>query len=85
MIEKNHKTLSIRRQSTLLEVNRSTLYYEPIEAVDDTSLANDIYEVWLGMPFYGYRRVTAELCRRSYLINEKRVLRLMREMKVQAL
>lgn len=85
MIEKNHKTLSIRRQSSLLEINRSTLYYEPIEAEDDTNLANEIHEIWLGMPFYGYRRVTAELRRRSYHINEKRVLRLMREMKVQAL
>ena len=85
MIEKNHKTLSIRRQSTLLEINRSTLYYEPIEAVDDTNLANEIHEIWLGMPFYGYRRVTAELRRRGCHINEKRVLRLMREMNVQAL
>jgi putative transposase len=85
MIEKNHKTLSIRRQSTLLEINRSTLYYEPIEAENDTNLANEIHEIWLGMPFYGYRRMTAELRRRSYHINEKRVLRLMREMNVQAL
>jgi putative transposase len=85
MIETNHKNLSIRRQSALLQINRSTLYYEPIEAVDDTHLANEIHEIWLGMPFYGYRRVTAELRRRSYRINEKRVLRLMREMNMQAL
>ena len=85
MIEMNHQNLSVRKQSALLQINRSTLYYEPIEAVDDTNLANEIHELWLEMPFYGYRRVTAELRRRGNLINEKRVLRLMREMNVQAL
>lgn len=31
------------------------------------------------MPAYGYRRVTAELRRRSWMVNHKRVLRLMRQ------
>lgn len=85
MIEMNHERLSIRQQCSLLEVNRSTLYYQATSSLEDMQLANEIHELWLEMPFYGYRRVTAELQRRGYLINEKRVLRLMREMNVQAL
>jgi len=37
------------------------------------------------MPFYGYRRVTAHLRRNGCEINEKRVLGLMRQMRLQAL
>jgi putative transposase len=85
MIRLNHKSLSVRRQCSLLEVNRSTLYYESADVDEDTRLANEIHELWLEMPFYGYRRVTAELKRRGYEINQKRVLRLMREMNIQAL
>lgn len=85
MIRLNHKSLSVRRQCSLLQVNRSTLYYESADADEDISLANEIHELWLEMPFYGYRRVTAELRRRGYEINQKRVLRIMREMNVQAL
>ena len=85
MIEMNHESLSVRRQSSLLRVNRSTLYYERVDAAEDTRLANEIHDLWLEMPFYGYRRITAELRRRGYKINPKRVLRLMREMNVQAL
>ena len=54
-------------------------------AVIDVQLANEIHEIWLEMPFYGYRRITAELRRRGYVINEKRVIRLMKEMNIQAL
>jgi putative transposase len=85
MIEKNHKSLSVRKQCSVLEINRSTLYYEVVEGLEDTQLTNEIHELWIEMPFYGYRRITAELRRRGYCINEKRVLRLMREMNVQAL
>lgn len=85
MIEMNHKSLSVRRQCSLLSVNRSTLYYEAVDSAEDTRLANEIHELWLEMPFYGYRRITAELRRRGNKINPKRVLRLMREMNVQAL
>jgi putative transposase len=85
MIEKERQTLSIRGQCQLLSLNRSRLYYKPNGLSDDTRLANEIHELWLDMPFYGYRRITAELNRRGFLINAKRVIRLMREMNIQAL
>jgi len=36
----------------------------------------------LEFPYYGYRRITAELQNRGYAVNHKRVLRLMRQEKL---
>jgi putative transposase len=85
MIDSTHTELSIRQQCQLLSVSRSTLYYKAKPACDDTNLANEIHALWLAMPFYGYRRLTAELRRQGVGINGKRVLRLMRDMKIEAL
>ena len=38
-----------------------------------------IQKIALEMPAYGYRRITAELRRKDWLVNRKRVLRIMRE------
>ena len=48
-------------------------------------LANLIVELWYEMPCYGYRRITAALQRQGYVVNRKRVLRIMREAKIQAM
>jgi len=84
MIIVDHESLSIRGQCDLLKLNRSILYYKPQAIANDTFIANEIYEIWLAMPFYGYRRITAELKRRGFLINHKRVRRIMAEMGLQA-
>jgi transposase InsO family protein len=40
---------------------------------------NELQQTALQWPAYGYRRITAELQRRGFDVNHKRVLRLMRE------
>lgn len=85
MINAHHDSLSVRSQCKLLSLNRSTLYYTPTPFEEDTALANEIHTIWLEMPFYGYRRIVAELKRRDHNVNGKRVLRLMREMNIEAL
>ncbi|MCA1849977.1 MAG: IS3 family transposase, partial [Acidobacteria bacterium] len=45
----------------------------------DMPLRDLIQQVALEWPSYGYRRITAELCRRGQCVNRKLVLRLMRE------
>jgi hypothetical protein len=42
-------------------------------------LKNQIQEIALEFPGYGYRRITAELRYRGYVVNHKRVLDLMRQ------
>ena len=67
----------------VLGFGRSTFYYRPQPPAEET-LTAAIREVAGQFPTYGYRRVTAELQRREWPVNRKRVARLMREMGLQA-
>ena len=75
--------LSIIQSCYALEVSRSGYYKwmnqpQSVPSVK-TDLRDQIQEIALDFPRYGYRRVTAELRSRGYVVNSKRVLRLMRE------
>ena len=85
MIDRDHQKLSIRQQCDLIEVHRSSLYYQVRPKADDSVLMNKVHELWLKRPFYGYRRITQNLKREGRAVNYKRTLRLMREMNLQAL
>ena len=85
MVTKNHEFLSVRKQCALLGVWRSNAYYHAEAPPDESILANEIHEIWLDMPCYGYRKITKELQRRGHTINHKKVLRLMRDMRIMAL
>jgi putative transposase len=50
--------------------------HEPRQA--DIELRDAIHKIVIENRFYGYRRVTAELCQKDWAVNRKRVLRLMR-------
>jgi putative transposase len=85
MLETNHP-LSIRKQCELLKINRTAQYYHPrANNNHEAIIANRIHEIWNELPFYGYRRITAQLQREGYDINHKRVSRLMHVMNLQAL
>ena len=78
-INSDHKNLSLRRQCELLHLNRSSLYYKPKgEDVHDLSLLNEIRDIWIRYPFYGYRRITWALRQKGFKVNHKRVQRLMK-------
>jgi putative transposase len=85
MIDKGLDQISIRKQCLLLGVFRSNIYYCPKTAEDESILANEIHEIWLAMPMYGYRKITKELQRRGYDINHKRVMRIMCDMCIVAI
>lgn len=73
-----HEHLSLRRQCELLHLNRSSLYYKPKEKYErDQTLLNEIRELWMRYPFYGYRRITWCLRQKGFKVNHKRVQRLM--------
>ena len=84
MISKNTK-LEIRQQCCLLQINRSLLYYNRREVIDDTCLANALADIYQQYPVYGYRRLTACLKRQGHDVNGKHVLRLMRQMWLRAI
>ena len=56
----------------------SSYYYQPMPR-GDLALRSAIETIAAEFPRYGYRRMTAELQRRDWAVNHKRVLRLMRE------
>lgn len=85
MIENHHPDISIRRQCELIGLNRSTFYTEPDgETALNLQLMRLIDEQYLRTPFYGYPKMTVELRRQGYLVNRKRVARLMQKMGLQA-
>jgi putative transposase len=78
--------LSIRRQCTLLGLNRSTLYYEPaVETAENLALMQRIDEQYTVRPYYGSRRMTVWLVQQGEEVNRKRVQRLMRQMGLEAI
>jgi putative transposase len=85
MITTHYQDLSIRKQCEFLGISRSNVYYKHVPKQDETILANEIHDLWIEKPYYGYRKITAEFQRRGYIINHKKVLRLMQEMQLQAL
>lgn len=68
----------------MLGLPRSSFYYQPQASADD-ELKAAIEEVIATWPTYGYRRVTAQIRRdKQWIVNGKRVRRLMQEMGLQA-
>jgi putative transposase len=83
MIE--HKgALSVNIQCQLLVLNRSSAYYKPNPVSDDVvEIMNEIRSIYEEHPFYGYRRIHQELLTRGYVVNRKRIYRLMNVMGLQ--
>jgi putative transposase len=84
-VEPGHPEISVRRQCELLGVNRSGLYYRPVnESEENLMLMRLIDEQYTRRPFYGSRRMTAWLGKQGYEVNRKRVVRLMEGMGIEA-
>lgn len=88
MAEPRNKRINLARQAYLLTVNRTSLYRQPPSVAWSEADLNDmrlIDEIYTACPFYGYRRITAEMQLRGHQINRKRVRRLMRIMGIQGI
>ena len=78
--------LSVAEQCELLDLARSTYYYEPAsESAENLLLMRRIDEQYMKTPFYGSRRMAQELSTKDDLVNRKRVQRLMRIMGITAI
>ncbi len=81
LVEPGHERLSIARQCELLDLPRSSFYYEPLapgrETPENLELMGLLDRQYTHTPFYGSRRMTAWLRREGYQVNRKRVARLM--------
>ena len=86
LVDRAATELSIVAQCSLLKVARSSLYWRPAAvSEDDLRLMRRIDELYLATPFYGARRMVAVLRREGWVVNRKRVRRLMRMMRIEAI
>ena len=72
----------MQRLCVLAQVSRAGFYrwrHAPPAEDADMDLRDAIQKIALEWPCYGWRRMTAELRRRGWTVNHKRVRRIMRE------
>jgi len=68
-------------QAELLGLNRSHLYYQPGgPTAKEIAVKHRIDEIYTAHPYYGSRRITAQLCREGQAISRPTVQCYMREM-----
>jgi putative transposase len=78
--------LSLRRQCALAGIARSSWYYRPCgESEENLLYMRLIDEQYLKTPFYGVPRMCWMLRQKGYVVNDKRVSRLMGLMGLQAI
>ena len=86
LVDHADPALSVVAQCQLLKVARSTLYYRPASVdPDDLAVMRQIDELHLAYPFYGSRRMAVVLRDDGWVVNRKRVQRLMRLMGLETI
>ena len=85
-MNKKLENISVSRQTELLEISRSSFYYEPIADPEEIKIMNTIDEIFTKYPFYGHRRIKTDLWE-DYEINvgKKRTISLMKKMGLEAI
>ncbi|TRM11447.1 IS3 family transposase [Lentibacillus cibarius] len=85
MVDWADSELSISDQAKLLGINRSSLYYKPVQpSQEEVNLKNRIDKIYTKYPYFGSRKITQMLKSEGTNINRKRVQRHMHEMGIQA-
>ena len=87
MVDKANNKLSIRKQCSLLGINRSRIYYKAASIGErDLSMMNFIDTEFTAHPFTGVERMAEVIWRKkSLVVNHKRIRRLMRKMGLMAI
>jgi len=86
LVDSEYPKLSIGRQCELLQISRSSYYYNPKgESELNLKLMRLIDKQFLDTPFYGSRQMARHLRRQGHNIGRKRVQRLMRKMGISAI
>jgi putative transposase len=85
IVDTGHPQLSIRNQCKLLDLQRSTYYYQPQgESEYNLELMRLIDELFTNLPFLGSRQMRRMLVDTGHQVGRGRVRRLMRKMGLMA-
>lgn len=63
LIDKSHPEINLSRQAELLDISRSSIYYQPIADQVKIKILNAIDEIYTACPFYGSRKIKEQLDR----------------------
>lgn len=86
LVERESGELPLTQQAELLNISRSSLYYQPREpSAEEITIKHRIDEIYTQSPFYGSRKIVEQLRREGQVINRKTVQRHMREMGIVAI
>ncbi len=86
MVERETSELSIKEQTDLLSLSRSSLYYTPRPpSPEEVEIKHRIDAIFTQSPFYGSRRIAVTLRQEGRVIGRNTVARYMREMGLQAI
>ena len=86
LVSKELCGISLSRQADLLNISRSSIYYEPAIDQDDVRIMNAIDEIFTKYPFYGHRRIRKDLQSDYEIqIGKKRTISLMKNMGLEAI
>ncbi len=81
MVERDQLALPLTIQADLLSLSRASLYYHPrLPSLEEVAIKHRIDALYTQYPFYGSRRIMAQMRRDGLVINRKAVQRHMREM-----
>lgn len=86
LVDRAHICLSVSKQCNILNISRSSIYYQPKEASPETlALMKRMDELFMLYPFYGSRQMLNHLRREGVSVGRHRIRRLMRLMGLQAI
>ncbi len=87
LIDNSEDRLSVRRQCHLLDIPRSAVYYrrKPEVTAEDKRIMDAIDQIYTKRPYFGRPRITNALNEDyGYIVNHKKVYRLMEIMGIEA-
>jgi len=80
--------MSMNKQCKLLQINKSTLYYQPKKPFStgkEIKLLDAVNNIYSDFPYYGYRRITKQLQLDGFNVGKKLVKKAMKYMGIEAL
>ena len=81
LVEPEQQDVSLTAQAHILGLSRSSLYYRPVPpSATELAAKHRIDELYLEFPYYGARRMAAQLQREGQSIDRKTARKYMQEM-----
>ncbi len=82
--ESESKTISVVKQCTLLNINRSNFYYEPVVNKEKLAIKEEIKSIFEEIPIYGAKKVHCQLLENGFDVSLNSVVSYRQELGLRA-